>query len=91
LQIQNATCCPEGAQDTLQIKSKYTGQFFRNKQEGTGTMTWFRHPKENLTYTGQWSEGKMHGEGLNTWPDGTSLKGTWFKGQRVGEHTIVSA
>ena len=54
-------------------------------------MTWFRHPKENLTYTGQWSEGKMHGEGLNTWPDGTSLKGTWFKGQRVGEHTIVSA
>lgn len=83
-------CERESPKESLVMKTKYEGTFVRNKQEGTGTMTWFRE-KGVKTYHGQWSEGKMHGSGVMTWSDGTRQTGTWFKGQRVGQGTIISA
>lgn len=65
--------------ETKKDGTKYTGNYYKGKKNGTGTLVW----PDKSRYEGQFKDGYQHGEGKYIDSKGNVIKGKWQKGRRV--------
>ena len=55
----------------------YTGEWQRNKMNGSGIFTW----SDGRVYEGDYVDDEREGNGVYRWPDGSMYVGGWKEGK----------
>lgn len=64
--------------------SSYDGEFFEDRKQGVGELTW----DDGRQYRGQFENGKFHGAASMSWPDGRTYAGEYADDRKHGEGTF---